>query len=143
MGARSEELKYQNKFSFKVAFPTQLVELSRGLQVNADIRVKNVVNLQNGTAQIVFEEEHQTLDKQGNRINVPGMFILPASPFFGGETARIPVRLKYNKTAGGVAWLYQLYRPEFHVNKQVRADMTRAAADTDLPHFEGTPETTA
>lgn len=136
----AEELDFQKKFSFKVAFPTQLVELSRGLQVNADTRVKNVVNLQNGTAQIVFEEEHQTLDKQGNRIDVPGMFILSIPPFFGGETARIPVRLKYKKTPNGVVWFYQLYRPEFYVTEQVRRDLTRAAGDTDLPHFEGSPE---
>ncbi|MBD9390166.1 DUF2303 family protein [Agrobacterium sp. AGB01] len=139
----AEELEYQQKFSFKVAFPNQLVELSRGLQVNADTRVKNVVSLQNGTAQIVFEEEHQTLDKQGNRIDVPGMFILSVPPFFGGETARIPVRLRYKKTPSGVVWLYQLYRPEFYVTEQVRRDLTRAAAETELPHFEGTPETTA
>ncbi|NTF32342.1 DUF2303 family protein [Rhizobium skierniewicense] len=136
----AEELDFENRFSFKVAFPTQLVELSRGLQVNADTRVKSVVNLQNGTAQILFEEEHQTLNNKGNQIDVPGMFILSIPPFFGGETARIPVRLKYKKTPGGVLWFYQLYRPEFYVTEQVRRDLTRAAGDTDLPKFEGSPE---
>ncbi len=136
----AEELDYQQKFSFKVAFPTQLVELSRGLQVNADTRIKNVVNLQSGAGQITFEEEHQTLDKKGNVIDVPGMFILSIPPFFGGETARIPVRLKYRKTGGGILWFFQLYRPEFYVTEQVRRDLTRAAADTGLPHFEGSPE---
>lgn len=139
----AEELDFQNKFSFKIAFPTQLVELSRGLQVNADTRIKNVVSLQNGAGQIVFEEEHQTLDKSGNRIDVPGMFILSVPPFFGGEVARIPVRLRYRKTGGSLTWFYQLYRPEFYVTEQVRRDLTRAAGDTMLPHYEGTPENQA
>lgn len=136
----AEELDFQNKFSFKIAFPSQMVELSRGLQVNADTRVKNVVSLQNGTAHIVFEEEHQTLDKNGNRLDVPGMFILSVAPFFNGETARIPVRLRYRKTPGGLEWFYQLYRPDFYVTEQVRRDLTRAAGNTMLPHYEGTPE---
>lgn len=136
----AEELDFEHKFSFKIAFPSQLVELSRGLQVNADTRIKNVVSLQNGAGQIVFEEEHQTLDKTGNRIDVPGMFILSVPPFFGGEVARIPVRLRYRKAAGGLIWFYQLYRPDFYVTEQVRRDLTRAAAVTQLPHFEGTPE---
>lgn len=136
----AEELEFQNKFSFKVAFPNQLVTLSRGLLVTAETRVKNVVSLQNGAGQIVFEEDHQTHDKEGNRIDVPGMFILSVPPFFEGETARIPVRLRYRKTPSGLVWSFHLYRPDHYVTKQVRDDLTRAAADTALPSFQGIPE---
>ncbi|MBY5804119.1 DUF2303 family protein [Rhizobium leguminosarum] len=133
-----EEEDWRHKFSFRVAHPNELVTLSRGLQVASEMKVKNVVSLQSGAAQINFEEEHR--DANGNKLDVPGMFILSVPPFFRGEPTRIPVRLRYRLSSGKLLWICQLYRPDVHITEQVVRDMERAGADTGLPYFQGAPE---
>ncbi|RVI28209.1 DUF2303 family protein [Sinorhizobium meliloti] len=129
---------FRGKFGFKVAYPNELVALSRGLQVHAETRVKNNVVLQSGEGEITWDEEHR--DAQGNKLTVPGMFILSIAPFFMGDTARIPVRLRYRVSGGKVLWICQLYRPDVHITQQVMRDLERVAHETELPHFQGTPE---
>lgn len=132
---------FRGKFGFKVAYPNELVTLSRGLQVHAETRVKNNVVLQTGEGEITWDEEHR--DAQGNKLAVPGMFILSIAPFFMGDVARIPVRLRYRVVGGKVNWICQLYRPDVHITQQVMRDLERVAHETELPHFQGTPEATA
>ena len=133
-----EEEDWRHKFSQRVAYPNELMTLSNGLQVASEMRVKNVVNLQSGVAQITFEEEHK--DVNGNKLDVPGMFILSVPPFYRGEAARIPVRLRYRLSSGKLFWICQLYRPDIYITEQVIRDMERAGADTGLPFFQGAPE---
>lgn len=129
---------FRGKFGFKVAYPNELVALSRGLQVHAETRVKNNVVLQSGEGEITWDEEHR--DAQGNKLTVPGMFILSIAPFFMGDPARIPVRLRYRVSGGKVLWICQLYRPDVHITQQVMRDLERVAHETALPHFQGTSE---
>ncbi|MDX0506358.1 DUF2303 family protein [Sinorhizobium medicae] len=129
---------FRGKFGFKFAYPNELVALSRGLQVHAETRVKNNVVLQSGEGEITWDEEHR--DAQGNKLTVPGMFILSIAPFFMGDPTRIPVRLRYRVSGGKVLWICQLYRPDVHITQQVMRDLERVAHETELPHFQGTPE---
>ncbi|MDX0213115.1 DUF2303 family protein [Sinorhizobium meliloti] len=129
---------FRGKFGFKVAYPNELVALSRGLQVHAETRVKNNVVLQSGEGEITWDEEHR--DAQGNKLTVPGMFILSIAPFFMGDPTRIPVRLRYRVSGGKVLWICQLYRPDVHITQQVMRDLERVANETELPHFQGSPE---
>ncbi|MDI9847332.1 DUF2303 family protein [Rhodoblastus sp. 17X3] len=132
---------YEDLFATRIATPAELVTLSRGLQVNVDSRVKNASVLQTGAAQIVFEEEHR--DANGNVLKVPGLFMLAVAPFFMGEKARIPVRLRYRVSGGSILWFYQIYRPDLAVTQRVREDLPRAAEQTELPAFEAAPEMSA
>ena len=129
---------YKALFSTTVAWPNDLMALSRGLQVMADVRVKNAVTLQTGEAQITFEEMHK--DAAGGALVVPGIFILAIRPFFDGEIARIPVRLRYRLLDGKVNWIMQLFRPDKWITEELRRDMERVAAETSLPLYLGTPE---
>ncbi|MFT2213108.1 DUF2303 family protein [Rhizobium giardinii] len=137
----NEAEDFEKMFSAKVAFPNDIVMLSRGLQINAETRVKQVVKLQTGEAQIMFEEDHKSAS--GEPLVVPGVFILQISPFFMGEAKRIPVRLRYRLAGGDLKWTFQLYRPDRYITEQVRADLDKAADETDLPKFEGSPEMSA
>jgi uncharacterized protein YfdQ (DUF2303 family) len=136
-----EEEDFRRMFGFKVAFPNELVALSKGLQVHSASRVKNSVTLQTGEGEITWEEEHR--DAQGNKLQVPGLFILSVPPFFRGKPTRIPVRLRYRLAGGAISWICQLYRPDVAITEEVVRDMERAATETGLPHFEGTPEMSA
>jgi uncharacterized protein YfdQ (DUF2303 family) len=135
----SDEAHYfEDLFATKIATPAELVTLSRGLQVNVESRVKNASVLQTGAAQIVFEEEHR--DAGGNVLKVPGLFLLSVAPFFMGEKARIPVRLRYRVSGGSILWFYQIYRPDLAVTQRVRDDLDIVTEQTELPSFEAAPE---
>lgn len=133
-----EEEQFLNSFGFKVAFPNDIMTLSRGLKVNAETRVKSNVVLQSGEGEISFEEEHRTAE--GGKLVIPGMFIINIPPFFMGETTRIPVRLRYRVHAGSVVWFFKLYRPDIHITNQIDRDLDEAVRETELPGYRGKPE---
>ncbi|TCR69721.1 DUF2303 family protein [Bosea sp. BK604] len=133
-----ERINLERDFDTKIATPAQLIQLSRGLQVNVDSAVKNVVNLTTGEAQIAFEERHS--DSNGQPLKVPGLFMLNIAPFFMGEKITIPVRLRYRPAGGKIRWFYQMYRPDLHVTERVRDDLSTVADRTGTPTFEGSPE---
>jgi uncharacterized protein YfdQ (DUF2303 family) len=133
-----ERVTLEHQFATTIATPAQLVELSRGLQVHADTRVKAVTVLQTGEGQVAWEESHN--DADGKPLKVPGLFILSIAPFFMGETVRIPVRLRYRVTNGKVAWTYQIYRPDRAITEHVRQTLADARERTGLPAYEGAPE---
>lgn len=128
----------ERDFGTTVATPAQLIQLSRGLQVNVDSVVKNVVNLASGEAQVAFDETHT--DGDGKPLKVPGLFMLAIAPFFMGEKISLPVRLRYRKKGQGLVWFYQMYRPDQFVTERVRDDLITVADQTALPTFEGSPE---
>ncbi|MDX8513583.1 DUF2303 family protein [Mesorhizobium captivum] len=133
-----EKIQYERDFAVTIATPSQLVELSRGLQVNVESKVKASTTLQSGEGQIVWEESHS--DGAGKPLKVPGIFMLNIAPFFMGDKVRIPVRLRYRPAGGKVIWYYEIYRPDQFITQHVR-DMLAVARDTTaLPAFEGTPE---
>lgn len=136
----AERIALERDFSTKIATPSELIQLSRKLQVTVESKVTNAHTLQNGTGQIQWEEEHKGAD--GKPVMVPGIFLLNIAPFFMGEKVRIPVRLRY-RVSGTIKWFYQIYRPDEHVTDRVRSDLDIVAADTGLPVYEGTPEMAA
>jgi uncharacterized protein YfdQ (DUF2303 family) len=134
----SEKKDLEQAFATTIATPADLIQLSRGLQVNVEAVVKSAVTLQTGEGQIAWEETHR--DQDGKPLKVPGIFVLSIAPFFMGEKVRIPVRLRYRKSGSRLVWFYQLYRPDLHVTQRVREDLANVAMTTELPAFEGTPE---
>ena len=137
----AERIWLERDFQTTVATPAQLVQLSRGLQVNIDAKVKNVQTLQSGEAQIAFEETH--LGADGKPLKVPGIFVLRIAPFFMGEQIDIPVRLRYRPVQGQINWFYSIYQPDKHITARVRADLRKVAEATALPAYEGRPEMSA
>lgn len=134
----AEKIWLERDFGTKVATPAQLIQLSRGLQVNVSSVVKNVVNLASGEASIAFDEQHS--DGDGQPLKVPGIFMLSIAPFFMGEKISLPVRLRYRKKGQGLVWFFQMYRPDQFVTERVRDDLDTVATQTALPTFEGSPE---
>lgn len=133
-----EDKEHEQRFQTKFAAPNELIQLSRGLQVLVGMNVKNAKTLQSGEAEIVFEEEHR--DVSGNKLVVPGLFMLSLPIFFGGEAVRVPVRLRYRVKAGVIVWFYQMYRPDLAVTARIRADLEEVVKATGLPTYEGSPE---
>lgn len=134
----AEKIALERDFQTTVATPADMLRLSRGLQVNVNSVAKSAVTLQSGEGQITWSEEH--VDESGKPLKVPGMFLLNVAPFFMGEKARIPVKLRYRVSGGKVEWTFVIYRPDIHVTERVRTDLDHVAQHTDLPTYEGSPE---
>lgn len=134
----TEKSEYENLFKTTFATPSAMVALSRGLQVNVESVVKNSVTLQSGEGEIVFVEEH--VNSKGDKLTVPGLFMVSVSAFLDGEAIRLPARLRYRVSAGKVVWFYQLYRWKFWLRDRVQQDLRVVEAETDIKAFEGSPE---
>jgi len=136
--SESEKLEYEPLFRARIASPNELLDLSRGLQVFTDINVKQSVKLGSGESQLIFEETHR--DSGGNKLDVPGMFMLSLPAFFSGENVRLPVRLRYRQREGKIIWEILLFRPDKVISDAVKRDLETVETDTKLPCFEGAPE---
>lgn len=134
-----EKGQFERLFKTAFAIPNELIELSRGLEVNVGRRVANHVRLQSGEGEIAFAEEHT--NQRGEPITVPGVFMIQLLAFVDGEAVRIPVRLRYRVGAGEISWFFSLYRWEDELRERVSQDLDKAGKDTGLPTFEGAPET--
>ena len=129
---------FLTNYGLKVAYPNEILALTRGISVHVESRVKNNLTLQSGEGEITFEEEHK--DASGSKFTVPGLFILSIKPFRMGNACRIPVRLRYRVSGGAVKWFFKMLRPEDYVTEEILRDCERAASETGLPLYHGAPE---
>jgi hypothetical protein len=135
----TEQLAYlANLLGGEFATPNRVVELSRGLQINEQSVVKNVVNLASGEVQIQWETQHQ--DGSGQPIKVPNLFLINIPLFVNSAVYRIAVRLRYRKIGPKLTWSYQLYRHDLTFQAAFKEACTKAQTETALPLYLGTPE---
>lgn len=134
----AERSEFERLFKVTFATPTQMITLSRGLQVNVEATVKQNVVLQSGEGELEFSEAH--LDKRGEKLTVPGLFMVAVPAFLDGDPIRLPARLRYRVSGGKVTWFYQLYRWKFWLRDRVQKDLAEVTKETDVRAFEGSPE---
>ena len=129
---------YEQLFKERLANPMELVSLSRNLEVFVGAKVKQGVRLQTGERTVEFTEEHT--NGKGEKVDIPGAFMLSVPAFVDGEPVRIAARLRYRIAQGEIHWFYNLYRWDVELRNRVKTDLAEAAKATDLPAFEGSPE---
>lgn len=134
----AERSQYEPTFQTKIALPTELVTLSRGMQINVEARVKDTRVLQSGESEIIYEEVHK--DGAGQKLVVPGLFVIQIPMFLDGEPVRLLARLRYRRQEGRLTWFYQLYRPDIVLRARLKEDFDHVASETGLPVYEGRPE---
>ncbi len=133
-----EAAEYETLFKEKFATPADLIALSRSLEVFVGARVKRQERLSSGERTVEFVEEHT--NTKGEKVEIPGIFMVSVPAFVDGETIRIPARLRYRIQGGEILWFYQLYRWQFWLRDQVKNDLDTVKQRTALPTFEGSPE---
>lgn len=134
----AEKTEFELLFKTQFATPTDMVALSRGLQVNVEATVKHNVILQTGEGELQFSETH--LDTRGEKLTVPGLFMVSVPAFLDGDPIRVPARLRYRVSGGKVTWFYQLYRWRFWLRDRVQQDLKQVTEETSVRAFEGSPE---
>lgn len=121
-----------------MAVPIELITLSRDLEIHVGGKVKRQERLSSGERVVEFTEEHS--DRNGEKVEIPGIFMISVPAFVDGEPVRIPARLRYRVSSGEITWSYQLYRWQLSLRERVKGDLDLAAGATELPAFEGSPE---
>lgn len=129
---------YERLFKERFATPSDLIALSRGLEIHVGAKVKRAERLQTGERTIEFVEDH--MNANGEKVDIPGIFMVSVQAFVDGEPVRIPARLRYRIQSGSILWFFQLYRWEFFIRERVQEDLRKAGQETSLPTYEGTPE---
>lgn len=133
-----EIAEYETLFKEKFATPIDLIALSRNLEVFVNAKVKQGVRMQTGERVVEFVEEH--MNGKGEKVEIPGIFMVSVPAFVDGDAVRIPARLRYRIVGGEIQWFYQLYRWQFWLRGQVKDDLDTVKQKTELPTFEGSPE---
>ncbi|MFG1332062.1 DUF2303 family protein [Xanthobacter autotrophicus] len=140
-----EKSLFEPLFKTRFAPPNELIDLSRSLEVFEGAQVKQGVRLQTGERQVIFNTEHT--NAAGEKLDIPGLFIVSVAPFLAGdspvEPVRIIARIRYRISGGNIAWSYQLYRWQDVMRERIQIDLARVGKDTALPVFEGEPEMAA
>jgi len=121
-----------------LATPAQLLTLSRGLEVSVGQKVANSVNLSTGERSLQFTEEHS--DKAGQRLKVPGGFVVGIPVFQGDAIYPVPVRLRYQVVSGAVRWTLQPQRADLVFRDAFDRAVTHVGEATELPVLRGAPE---
>lgn len=136
-----EELRriwqYQQSIGGRMATRADMMRLADGLEIRAEARVKNRVNLQSGRAGILFEEDH--LDSDGKPLEIPSMFLLSLPVFENGPRYAVPAHLRYRIANGAVKWSFDLHRHDLARKDALEAAAADVQAQTGLPVFAGTP----
>lgn len=121
-----------------LASPSALLQLSRGLSVHVHHKVKQHVNPQTGEAHLLFTEEHS--NEVGGRVGLPSAFLITIPVFRSGDLYPIVVRLSYRVRDGEAKFGLKLQQASRVFEHAITEAAERAAADTGLPLFYGTPE---
>lgn len=133
-----EKKEYEGLFKEAFATPADLLALSRHLEVFVNAKVKQGMRVQTGERVVEFVEEH--MNGKGEKVEIPGIFMVSVAAFVDGAAVRIPARLRYRIAGGEIQWSYQLYRWQFWLREQVKADLDAVKEQASLPTFEGSPE---
>lgn len=121
-----------------LASPAALSGLAGGLQIRADVSVTEIRRRDNGTAQLMFNEEHRGADDKP--LSLPNGFLLALPVFVGSAPFAVPARLRYRLQQGAVLWTVSLYQHEEALRRAVTESAEGFAAAAGVELFFGSPE---
>lgn len=117
---------------------TKLQSLSQGLSLTITHKVTEQRNLTSGEVVLNFTEEHG--DGSGQRLNIPGGFIVGIPVFRNGERFQMVAQLRYRNKGGQLFWFFELYEPHRVFDVAFRGSCDVVRSGTSLPLFYGSPE---
>jgi uncharacterized protein YfdQ (DUF2303 family) len=91
------------------ASASDLITVSRGLQIKIDQEITSAVTLETGAVQVAFAEKHT---KAAGAVEVPTLFAIGVPLYEHGAVYRVGVRLRYKVNGGSVSWHVLPMQPE-------------------------------
>lgn len=127
-----------DRLALRLAGISALVTLSRGLAVNASVKVKNAVTTSTGEISMQYEESHT--DGRGEPIKIANAFLLVLPVFVGTAPTVCMARLSYRVTGGLVTWKVQIHDLDrIHEYAVKAAKQALYDALPGIPVFDGIP----
>lgn len=125
------------------AQPAELLSLADGLSINTQRQVREFRRRDNGTADLLFVEEHDARDAAGKPIAVPNGFVLALAPFVDGKPFAVPVRLRYTHRGAEVKWTLTAHNADVALRRCVQGEVDAFAEATKVQVLWGLPEAVA
>lgn len=126
------------KLGLSLATPAALLTCAKGIAINATQTVTQAQNLSTGETEMTFAEKHA--GKGGASVVVPSAFALKLPVFRGGAPYVVLARLRYRLREGVITWAVRLHRADVCFRDAFTQACDRAAKETGLPLFYGSPE---
>jgi hypothetical protein len=137
--AGTERFVEQNGGIGNVADWQALTKLARGLRIDENSTVSEAVTLNSGEGELTISNTHDT-EVGGVKVKVPTMFFIEIPIFREGVFYRLPVRLRYRKDRGGVAFWYEIWRSDRSFMDAFNEAIERIRSETPAQVFYGKPE---
>lgn len=123
----------------RIATPSQLVELSKGLHINENAAVRNAANISTGEGEVIFTTEHT--GEGGAPLRIPTSFQIGIPVFRNDAWYGLVARLRYRLRGGGIVFWYDLYRLDLVFDNAFNFAVEKVRNETGLPALRGAPET--
>ena len=136
--AAGSSLDFAKKLGVEFVGASRLIELSRNLSITEHSRVTSATNISSGEVQFSYVSEHR--DETGQTLKLPGAFLLSLPVFRGGEAFYVAARLRSRKKESSVLFFYELWRTDKVFEVAFGDACTKAATETKIPLFVGSPE---
>lgn len=126
------------RLGYRLATPTEVLKLSKGLSLVVDHTVTNIVDPTSGEMKLQFEQAHK--DKAGKPMDVVKAFLLNIPIFESGAVYGVGARLTYEVDGEKVSFTVHLYREDLYFKDAFDIACEEARRGTALPLFIGSPE---
>lgn len=128
-----EILKLVATLGKKLATPSELVTLSKGISVNVDNEVEAKYDADTGEASMVFRERN---GMGAEKVKVPNLFLIAIPVLNAGDPWIIPVHLRY-RTGQALTWYLELHQPERVFEKVFDETIAKVTEDTTIQPLRG------
>ena len=126
------------KLATTIASPSKLLELARGLSIHESSTAKSHVNP--STGEVILEYTTAHADGKGEKLKIPGLFMIAVPVFEGGPLYRVLVRLRYRLEAGKVRWWFDIYQIDASIDSAFEDTITKIVSETEVTLYRGASE---
>jgi hypothetical protein len=118
----------------RFATVSELVKLTRGIEINVDAKAAVRVDRDTGEHSIAFSEANGEGEA---RLKPPNAFLIAIPVLHNGEAILIAVHLRYRAKDGKVLWFLELHHPDRVFESVFTAALVEVGEKTGLPVLRG------
>lgn len=112
-----------------------ITALAQGLKVFVEHTIVDKPDIKSGMTEMTFVEVQK--NEKGEKLKIPGLFLIAIPVFQNGAAYRMAVRLRYRVAQGKVVWFYQLHRPRETFKHAFDGAAQQVIEETKLPLYRG------
>lgn len=137
--ADQQKLKIARMNGKTFATPAQMMDFRKGIKIHEASVAKSYVNTSTGEVEFEYKVEQQ--DEKGERVNIPGLFVI-AIPVFDNSDVHyeVLVRLKYRMNGGKPTWFYELFRIDRVLESAFKDVKEKISKETGVMLLQGFPD---